>query len=154
MDEKGLRSTEPSKGPQSVVGCAGGRPALTAGALAYVFPDAAQRQLTKRWLLFCRNELPLGGTLGPTVDEFAHYFYGPVVLELGDDGWDKLFPDASPEDRVTWTQYRAARFDWLLKRQNADGSWANADVGPVYATTMHLLVLQLDNTVRLPLTPR
>jgi hypothetical protein len=153
MNDSGLSYRGPSKRPAAMEGFAGGRPALTAGALACAFPEGAQLRLTKKWLLFCRNALPLAGSLGRE-DEFAHYFYGPVVLALGDAGWGKLFPDYAPEDHVTWTRYRAARFDWLMKQQNADGSWTNPDIGPVYATAMHLLVLQLDNTVRLPLTPR
>jgi hypothetical protein len=140
----------PGKVPGAI---GGGRPALTAGALACVYPEGARRTLWKKWLVFCRDRLPLKGSLGMSVDEFAHYFYAPVVWRLGDNGWARLFPDSRPADRVTWTGYRAARFDWLMRQQNADGSWSNGGVGPVYSTAMHLLVLQLDNTV-LPLTPR
>ena len=36
---------------------------------------------------------------------------------------------------MTWTAYRAAMFDGLIRTQNADGSWPGGggfSVGPVY----------------------
>jgi hypothetical protein len=36
-------------------------------------------------------------------------------------------------------------FDHLLRMQSSDGSWNGGFVGPIFATTAYLTILQLDN---------
>jgi hypothetical protein len=76
---------------------------------------------------------------------------------LSDTGWAKLFPDAAPSERMTWSKYRDNTFDFLAKRQSSDGSWSGSGswgyIGPVYATAMALTIMQLDKAT-LPLYQR
>jgi hypothetical protein len=120
------------------------RPALTAGALAVSgVGDTAAAEFTK-WHKYCQERIPVGagGRLG--YDEYTYYHHAQAVYALGDKGWAKLFPQSREADRLTWSRYRESLFDQLTRTQQADGSWANTSVGPVYTTAVYLTVLQLD----------
>jgi len=78
-------------------------------------------------------------------DEYTQYYYAQALYILGDDGYARLFPDSKAEERLTWSKYRKATFDHLVQVQNADGSWNGGYVGPIFATTVFLAILQLDN---------
>jgi hypothetical protein len=82
------------------------------------------------------------------MDEFLHFYYAQVMHRLGDDGWEKMFPGSPKNERLTWSAYRRARFDFLVRTQLLDGSWhsAGTGLGPVYPTAVHLAIMQLDNT--------
>lgn len=136
--------TSPTGGVVYSIAQAGGgeRPALTAAALSASDLDS---ELTKKWLKACQRTLPLTdkGRLG--FDDFTHYYYSQGIYQLGEKGYEKLFPESKPAERLTWSKYRTARFDDIVKRQAADGSWAEASVGAIYATACNLTILQLDN---------
>lgn len=136
------------------------RPALAAAAVACGFSGGEYTSpLVKGWLRVCKNTIrgiaEGGGRMGH--DEYAHYYYAQVLYALGDTGYAKLFPDARPEDRLTWTKYRKATFDHLVRNQNQDGSWSSSgqwgSVGPIYSTAIALTILQLDNAA-LPIYQR
>lgn len=133
----------------------GGRPALTAAAVAVAYrPADYDHPTVKKWLQFCRRVIPLpnpGGRFGH--DEYTVYYYAQAVHGLGNEGYAKLFPQSKEADRLTWDKYRDALFAVLLTKQNADGSWASTTVGPVYGTALSLTVLQLDREA-LPLYER
>jgi hypothetical protein len=78
----------------------------------------------------------------------VHYYYSQVAFQLGNGRWDKLFPGSTDDERLTWTGYRRARFDFLQKTQETDGSWKSSGFGPgpVFTTAMDLIILQRDNT--------
>ena len=108
----------------------------------------ARTGLTKSQVRTTRDQLLAEGRY-PSVDAVRH--------ALGDTGYAKLFPDARPEDRLTWSKYRKATFDHLMRHQNADGSWSSSgqwgSVGPIYSTAIALTILQLDNAM-LPIYQR
>ncbi|MFQ3591988.1 MAG: prenyltransferase/squalene oxidase repeat-containing protein [Gemmataceae bacterium] len=128
-----------------------GRPALTAAAICCGFSAGEyQGELVKKWLKFCQNTLSTPGDgrrMGH--DEYTHYYFAQVVYVLGDDRYKKLFPDAKPDEVLTWTKYRKAFFDECKRTQSSDGSWS-ADswtarmVGPIYVTACYLTIMQLD----------
>jgi subtilisin family serine protease len=123
-----------------------GGPALVAAAIAGGFSTGEYNSpLIKKWLNYCRTAVPLhhGGRFGH--DEYTHYYYAQSLYFLGDKGYARLFPDARDDDRLTWSKYRKATFDYLLKSQNADGSWHSGNIGTVYSTAVNLTILQLDN---------
>jgi hypothetical protein len=122
-----------------------GRPALTAAAItcASGFGDY-DSELVKKWFLFCRARIHPTKCVG--YDEYTHLYWAQALHRLGDDGWKKLFPDDKGE-ALTWSKYRKARFDELVRNQEKDGSWPAAQLGPVYATAVNLIVMQLDRTV-------
>jgi hypothetical protein len=89
----------------------------------------------KKWLKYCKAEIPVGGKMKFARDELTHYYFAQVMFNLGGDDWKN---------------YRTAMFDHLQSQQNKDGSWPGptADggigVGPVFATALWCTVLQLD----------
>jgi hypothetical protein len=129
-------------------GCGGGRPAITAAAIACAFSAGEYNsEHVKKWLQFCRRQVPVLGKVRNGFDEYAHYYYAQAVYNLRDDGYGKLFPDSKKEERLTWTRYREQTFDFLKQTQTKEGYWESNHIGPVVATAVYLSVLQVDNAV-------
>src|SRR5262245_5530714 len=137
-------------------GAAGGsgRPPLTAAAIACSFSAGdANAALIRQWFKFCQRQVPRLSSSRLGYDEYTHYYHGQALYLLGDDGYAKLFPGSKEADRLSWTKYRAHTFDFLKQTQSAEGCWTSGQVGPVFATSVYLTILQLDNTV-LPIYQR
>jgi hypothetical protein len=133
-------------------------PALTAAAICCGFSAGDyDSPLVKKWFRYCQSTIAVGGPrLGH--DEYTLYYYSQGVYVLGEDRYAKLFPDAAPGDRLTWSAYRKEVFNHLVSTQVADGSWGNTNwtssqVGPVYVTACYLCILQLDKAT-LPIYQR
>jgi hypothetical protein len=75
-----------------------------------------------------RNAMPNSPSRAET-----HYFYGIYYTVQS-----MYLAGGRP-----WGMYWPAIRDELLKRQGASGSWADPSVGPVYGTSMALIVLQM-----------
>jgi len=126
------------------------RPALTAAGIACMFNSGEYNSpLAKQWFKYCVNAIPplgVGGRMGH--DEYTHYYYSQAMYILGDEGWDKLFPGTKGDERLTWSSYKKSTFDFLVRTQNADGSWTSSNnwgyIGPIYATSVALTILQLE----------
>jgi hypothetical protein len=136
----------------------GGRPALTAAAIACAFSTGDYNSTqVKTWFRYCKHSIPLLGNGRMGHDEYTQYYWSQSVYFIGDEGWAKLFPESAPEDRITWTKYRKNTFDFLRQQQNNDGSWSGSgmwgQIGPVYATSMALTIMQLDKAT-LPIYQR
>jgi hypothetical protein len=124
----------------------GGQPALTAAAISCAFSSGEYNSaLPKKWIKFCQVHVPIGQMTRFGHDEYTHYYYAQALYMLGDDGYAKLFPQSGESERLTWSKYRKAMFDHLLRTQSADGSWNGGYIGPIFATTAYLTILQLDN---------
>jgi hypothetical protein len=124
----------------------GERPPLTAAALATVFSAGQYNSpLAKKWLIYCKTNIPIAQVGRSGHDEYMQYYYAQALYILGDKGYKKLFPDGKDSDALTWSQYRKQMFDHLVKSQGADGSWSGGYIGPIFSTTTHLTILQLDN---------
>jgi hypothetical protein len=124
------------------------RPPLTAAAISCMFSAGEYNsELGKRWIKFCQTAIPIDKSGRDSFGhwEYTHYYYSQAIYTLGEDGYAKLFPDSKPAERLTWTKYRDVIFDYLSSRQNADGSWSQGYIGPVFTTACHLTILQLDN---------
>jgi len=124
----------------------GERPPLTAAAIACMFNAGEYNSpLPKQWLKFCQTHIPIGqvGRFGH--DEYTHYYYSQALYVLGEEGYGKMFPESSADERLTWSKYRKQMFDHLVRTQAPDGSWTGSYVGQIFATTVYLTVLQLDN---------
>ncbi len=132
-----------------------GRPALTAAAISCGFNAGEYNSpFIKKWIIFCQNHVPfsVGARIG-SHDEYTHYYYAQAIYSLGDNGYAKLFPESKEADRLTWSKYKKATFDNLKGSQQPDGSWQGGQVGPIFITTVHLTILQLDNAT-LPIYER
>jgi hypothetical protein len=136
----------------------GERLPLTAAAIACGFSAGEYKNdLVKKWFKYCQQNIPLGNysvRLGH--DEYTHYYLAQCLYILGDDGWERLFGPTPPEQRLTWSKYKAYMFDHLRQTQAADGSWPGGGgfgVGPVYSTAIYLAILQLERGI-LPIYQR
>jgi len=133
-----------------------GSPALTAAAMCCGF-SAGQydNRDVKRWIKFLQGQPGLinggGGRMGH--DEYTHYYFGQCVYFLGDDGYEKFFPNSKESERLTWSNYKKITFKNLKQTQTSEGSWQGAQVGPIFCTACYLSLLQMDKAV-LPLYQR
>jgi hypothetical protein len=130
----------------------GGRPALTAAAIACFFAAGEYKdENVKKWFKFCERQIPLGGAGGGVRqghDEYTHFYYAPSLYFLGEDGWARMFPNEAKGSGLTWRKYRDNFLTGICKAQAADGSWAQGggwSVGPVYSTAVYCTILQMDN---------
>lgn len=138
----------------------GGRPALTAAAIACLFSAGDYKdEYVKRWFKFCYNpnvadrdqKIPLvngGGGMRMGFDEYTHFYYAASIYFIGEDGYEKLFPGTPKDKCLTWSKYRRSFFDTMITTQHADGSFPGAGgwgSGPIYATAVYCVMMQLDN---------
>jgi hypothetical protein len=131
-----------------------GSPALTAAAIACGFSTGDYKsELIKKWFKFCQGQLRTLGDGRMGHDEYTHYYFGQAVYFLGDKGWKEMFPNDPPDQAITWTKYRKATFDNLMRSQQSDGSWGGTQAGNIFATAIHLSIMQLDSAV-LPIYQR
>jgi hypothetical protein len=129
----------------------GERPPLTAAAIACAFSQGEYKSdLAKQWLRYCQKNIPFGkGRLQH--DEYQNYYFSQAMYVLGDDGWEKMFP--GEKNGMKWSDFRKTMFEYIKSTQSADGSWSGGYVGPVFATSINLTILQLENNV-LPIYQR
>ncbi len=129
------------------------RPAITAAGVACGFSAGDYKSTyAKKWLKYCQENIPIGrGHVGH--DEYQSYYFSQAVYVLGDDGYQKLFPNVKKSDALTWTKYRNAIFDSIKNTQTREGSWNVGYIGPVYSTAINLTILQLENST-LPIYQR
>jgi len=124
----------------------GERPPLTAAAIACMFSAGEyESPLAKKWLEYCKTAIPIAQAGRSGHDEYMQYYYAQAMYILGDSGYEKLFPKSNERDRLTWKKYREAMFPHLARSQNSDGSWTGGYIGPIFTTTTHLTILQLEN---------
>ncbi|HEX3149616.1 MAG TPA: prenyltransferase/squalene oxidase repeat-containing protein [Gemmataceae bacterium] len=129
----------------------GERPPLTAAAVACSFSQGDYKSdLCKKWLRYCQKNIPFGkGRMAH--DEYQNYYFSQAMYVLGDDGWEKLFP--GEKNGMKWGEFRKTMFEYIKSTQSADGSWSGGYVGPVFATSINLTILQLENAT-LPIYQR
>ncbi|MCS7014499.1 MAG: terpene cyclase/mutase family protein [Gemmatales bacterium] len=153
----------------SLQGGGGGdvRPALTAAGIACMFSAGEyENELAIQWLNFCMRSIPVGRAPHERIrhDEYTHFYYAQVIYVLGEDRHAKMRPDLAeverrdPSQRVLlkWSRYREVMFEAIKSRQSPDGSLSgsgNWGVGPVFATAVYSIILQLDKAV-LPIFQR
>ena len=130
------------------------RPALTAAAIACGFSSGDYKsELIKKWFKFCQTHIPTVGDMRMGHDEYTHYYYAQAIYFIGDQGWQQLFPNEPPDKALTWTKYRKATFDTLVRTQQENGSWGGVYAGEIFATAVYVSILQLDKGV-LPIYQR
>lgn len=138
----------------------GGRPALTAAAIACYFSGGKYKdEYTKKWFKFCydpnlppaNQKIPITGIGGgPRFghDEYTHFYYAPSIYFLGEKGWNAMFPETPKDKALTWSRYREAFFKSACQSQSGDGSWSGTGswgAGPIYSTAVYCVIMQLDN---------
>ncbi|MBI1831072.1 MAG: terpene cyclase/mutase family protein [Planctomycetes bacterium] len=130
----------------------GGRPALTAAAIACLFSAGDYKdEYVKKWFGFCNSPrgVPLtGGGQFRGFDEYTHFYYAPSIYFIGEEGYGKMFPNEPKANHLTWSRYRETYFKQLINAQSGDGSWQGAGgwgSGPIYTTAVYCVIMQLDN---------
>ncbi|HLA85842.1 MAG TPA: prenyltransferase/squalene oxidase repeat-containing protein [Thermoguttaceae bacterium] len=109
----------------------GGRPAITAAAVACLFNagDYDDKYVPKL-LAYCKKNLynMTGRDFGHW--HYTHYYYSQVLYREGGKQWE---------------DYRDRVFAKILRDAASNGSWPEQSVGDVYGTAINLTILQLDN---------
>lgn len=116
----------------------GGRPAITAAAIACLYNAGEyDDDFVPRMKEYCR--LQLGGDNQNNFGHwhYAHFYYSQVQYREGGDTWDeyrqkvfaKIVSEAGPTDTPLGDGYY----------------WDQGYIGAVYTTSLNLIVLQLDN---------
>ncbi len=123
-EDGGIRYQVSDRGPS--------RPAITAAAVACYFNAGLyDHPHARRALQFAER------TLSPRQAEatryFGHYYYAQLYMAqvmylAGQEKWQSYFP---------------LMRDLLVEKQETDGSWIGDHVGPVYGTSIALIILQL-----------
>ena len=134
----------------------GERPPLTAAAVCCSFSAGEYgSDLAKKWIKYCQTAIPIDNTGRDSFGhwEYTHFYYAQAIYTLGESGYAKLFPDAKPDGQLSWSKYREVVFKYLTSRQSADGSWSQGQIGTVFTTSCHLVILQLDKAT-LPIFQR
>jgi hypothetical protein len=145
--EKAINYIKKCTGPDggvryNLAGGGGGRPAITAAALACLFNAGDyDSEYVPKLLAFSQKNL--GSLSRQGLDTFghfhyAHYYYAQVLYREGGAKWD---------------DYRNRMFPRLVSEAGSDGSWNQDQVGPVYTTSINLTILQLPKGV-LPIYQR
>jgi squalene cyclase len=123
------------------------RPPLTAAGIACLFNAGEYKnELAIKWLNYCQRHIPVDQLGRDSFGhwEYTHFYFAQVMYTLGEDRHKELRPDLPDSQLMKWSRYRDETFKYIASRQNQDGSWSQGYIGPVYTTSLHLLILQLD----------
>jgi len=108
----------------------GGRPAITAAAIACLFNAGDyDSHYVPNILGYCKKSLGNISSQSFGHWHYAHYYYAQVMFREGGKTWEKYREDI------------CAR---IVSEAAADGSWNQGYIGPVYTTAINLTILQLD----------
>ncbi len=130
------------------------RPPITAAAVACAFSSGQyDDKYAKMWIKYCKENIYGTGGRGGGHDEYQSYYMAQAVYVLGDDRYQKLFPDTKKEDSMLWSKYRETIFEHYRSTQAADGSWNGGYTGSILSTAFALTILQLEKSI-LPLYHR
>jgi len=108
----------------------GGRPAITAAAIACLFNAGEyDSEYVPKLQAYCRKNLSNISNQGFGHWHYAHYYYSQVRYREGGKAWE---------------EYRDEIFARLVREASPDGSWSQGYIGPVYTTAINLTILQLE----------
>lgn len=131
--------TQPDGGVQYSSKGGGGRPAISAAAIACLFNAGDyDSEYVPRLLKYCKSNLGNIEQDGFGHWHYAHYYYSQVVYREGDK---------------EWIPYRDKIFNKLVAEASPNGSWSQGYIGTIYTTAVNLTILQLENAT-LPIYQR
>lgn len=133
------KCTLPDGGVQYNSKGGGGRPAISAAAIACLYNAGEyDSDFVPRVRDYCAKNLSNISNEGFGHWHYAHYYYSQVCYREGGQAW---------------LEYRSKVFARILAEQSADGSWNQGYIGAVYTTAINLTILQLDKAA-LPIYQR
>lgn len=125
------KCTLPDGGVQYNSNGGGGRPAITAAAIACLFNAGEyDSEYVPKLLSYCEKNLSNISNRGFGHWHYAHYYYAQVKYREGGKKWE---------------EYRDKIYARILSEAAADGSWSQGYIGTVYTTAINLTILQLEN---------
>jgi hypothetical protein len=117
----------------------GGRPAITAAAIACLYNAGEyDNEYVPKLLDYARKNLSNINQDGFGHWHYTHYYYAQVLYRQGGKEWE---------------DYRDKVHAKLLAEASPNGSWQQGYIGPVYTTACNLTILQLENA-NLPIYQR
>jgi hypothetical protein len=136
------KCTLPDGGVQYSSKGGGGRPAISAAAIACLFNAGEyDSQYVPKLQDYCRRNLADISNQGFGHWHYAHYYYAQVRYREGGEEWQA---------------YRDKLFAKLVSEASENGKyvmWNQGYIGPIYTTAINLTILQLENAA-LPIYQR
>lgn len=130
--------TLPDGGVQYSSKGGGGRPAITAAAIACLFNAGDyDDDLVPRMMKYCRQNLGTDSQSSYGHWHYAHFYYAQVQYREGGKTWETY------RDEIEAKLLREAAEVKLGDRTGVQ--WTQGYIGPVYTTALNLIILQLDN---------
>jgi len=131
--------TLPDGGVQYSSKGGGGRPAITAAAIACLFNAGDyDSDYVPKLMDYCNRNLANIGNEGFGHWHYAHCYYAQVKYREGGKEWQ---------------EYREKVYSRIVAEASSNGSWNQGYIGPIYTTAVNLTILQLDEG-RLPIYQR
>jgi squalene cyclase len=107
----------------------GGRPPITAAALACLFNAGEyDSSYVPKLLRYCKKNLGDSDQGASGHWHYAHYYYSQVLFREGGRSWEA---------------YRNKIYPRLVSEASGDGSWSQSYIGAVFTTAINLTILQL-----------
>jgi hypothetical protein len=124
----------------------GGRPAITAAAIACLYNAGDyDDDYVPRMLKYCRQNLGTDTQSSYGHWHYAHFYYSQVQYREGGKTWD---------DYRNEIEAKLLREAVQVKLGDKTGvQWTQGYIGPVYTTALNLIILQLENAA-LPIYQR
>ena len=128
------KCTLPDGGVQYSSKGGGGRPAITAAAIACLFNAGEyDSEYVPKLKKYCQRNLGDISNQGFGHWHYAHYYYAQVLYREGGKEWetyrDKLYAKLAGESTESGTMV----------------VWNQGYIGPIYTTSVNLMILQLEN---------
>jgi hypothetical protein len=131
--------TLPDGGVQYSSKGGGGRPAITAAAIACLFNAGEyDSEFVPKLLDYSNKNLSNIANEGFGHWHYAHYYYAQVLYRQGGKEWE---------------EYRDKVYSKLVAEASPNGSWTQGYIGPIYTTATNLTILQLEKA-NLPIYQR
>lgn len=138
--------TLPEGGVQYSSKGGGGRPAITAAAIACLYNAGEyDNDYVPRMMKYCEQNLGTDSRSSYGHWHYAHFYYSQVQYREGGERWETY------RNEIAAKLLREAQEVKIGDRTMVN--WSQGYIGPVYTTALNLIILQLDNAA-LPIYQR
>ncbi len=118
----------------------------SAAAAALLLHDGPRPTTFTRWLTHLQAAPVPAWPQRPNATTISlHLSLARITFALGENGHVAADRGAKGADPLTWSSYRAAVFRSLRDTQGSDGNWIETVPGPVYGSSVALIILQMEN---------
>jgi len=115
----------------------GSRPAISAAAIACLYNAGEyDDNYVPKMLEYCKQHLKLGSRNSFGHWHYAHFYFAQVMYREGGDDWEDY--------RKAVSKRLLGEADRIQIGDNLVAVWRQGYVGPVYTTSLNLIILQLE----------